>query len=246
MSFSLLERLLELETAVAHKTFAPDGKRPFAHLPGHLPILISAPHATAHQRHHRLKREEGFTGALAHFLAETTGAQALYSRYRSPDDPNWDQHSPYKQRLQEIVQTHDVRFVLDLHGMSNRHKIGLALGSMNGRSCPHYEPIILQTVGKPFTQTTEAMAKTFPRLHWDHFVLNHTRFTGGLAHHTITRFASQQLGVAALQIELCAAVRIVEKRPSGTPTQPYRGQSEPIVQTVNLLQNLVQAVAATL
>jgi hypothetical protein len=246
MSFSVLERLLELETAVAHKTVAPNGKRPFTHLSGHLPILISAPHATAHQRHHRLKREEGFTGALAHYLAETTGAHALYSRYRSPDDPNWDQHSPYKMRLQEIVQTHEVRFVLDLHGMSNRHKIGLALGSMNGRSCPRYEPIILQMVGEPFTQTTEARAETFANLHWDHFVLNHTRFTGGLAHHTITRFASQQLGVAALQVELCAAVRIVKKRPSGNPTPPFHGQPEPILQTVSLLQNWVRAVAATL
>ncbi|WP_420643286.1 hypothetical protein [Candidatus Leptofilum sp.] len=238
MNFSVLNRLLELETAVAHKTVAPTGKRPFAHQAGNLPVLISAPHATVHQRQHRLKREEGFTGALAQLVAETTGAHALYCRYQSADDPNWDAHSPYKRQLQKIVHAHNIQFVLDLHGMSNRHKIGVALGSMNGRSCPNHEPAIVTAVAKQFTQTDEATAASFLRLHWNHFVLNHSRFTGGLANHTVTRFASQTLGIPAVQIELCAAVRVVRKRPFALP--------KPIFQAVTTLQNVVKTVAATL
>jgi hypothetical protein len=246
MNFSLLNRLVELETAVAHKTFAPEGERTFTYLPGHLPLLISAPHATIHQRHNRVKREEGFTGAMAHFLAETTGAHALYSRYRSPDDPNWNRHSPYKRFLQKVVQSHHVQFVIDLHGMSNRHNIGLALGSMNGRSCPMQEPIILQTITQHYDQTSETTANSLAALRWDYFVWNHSKFTGGLTNHTVTRFVSQQLGVAALQVELCAALRIVKKRPSGQPSQPYQGNPEPIVGTVTLLQNLICALASAL
>ena len=243
MSFSLLERLIELETAVSPLTFAPEGERPYTHQPGQLPILISAPHATVHTRCRRLKKEEGFTGALAHLLAETTGAHAFYSRYRSADDPNWDEDSPYKQGLQEIIRTHDIQFVLDLHGMSDQHKIGVALGSMNGRSCPNQEPLILQTVAEQLTQTDEDEASAFSQLRWDHFVLNHSRFTGGVANHTITRFVSQKLGVSALQIELCSSVRVVKKRPSTPLTMSSSQPAQPINQTIALMQTLVDVLA---
>jgi hypothetical protein len=239
MGSLLLTQLLKLETAVAYKQLPPEGERPFTYQAGKLPILISAPHATAHQRRQRIKGEEEFTGALAQFLAETTGVHALYSHFRSPDDPNWDRTSPYKQFLQEVVQTSDIRFVLDLHGMSNKHKIGLALGSINGRSCPDHESIILQTIQQRFQQTSQSAATTFSELRWDQFVLNHSRFTGGLANHTITRFVSQQLGVPALQIELCSSVRVVERRPFGQWATTFRGQPEAIQQTVTLLQTLV-------
>jgi len=245
MRLSLLDRLAELETAVSYITLAPDGEPSFTYQPGDLPILISAPHATAHQRRQRLKGEEEFTGALAQFLAETTGIHALFSHYRSLGDPNWDRDSPYKQRLREIVQDNNIRFVLDLHGMSNKYKIGLALGTMNGRSCPDHESLILQTVEKQLQPTSQTAAKKFSTLRWDHFVLNHSRFTGGLANYTITRFASQQLGVPAVQIELCSSARVVERRPLDKWPVPFRGQPEAIQQTMDLLQALVNAVLAT-
>lgn len=238
----MLNRLVELETAVSPLTFAPEGERPFAHQPGQLPILISAPHATVHQRSNRLKKEEGFTGALAQLLAETTKAHAFYTRFRSPDDPNWDRQNPYKAHLAEMVNRHGIRFVLDLHGMSDKHGIGVALGSMNGRSCPDHEPLILQTVGQQFTETSEEAAESFSGLHWDHFVHNHSRFTGGVVSHTITRFASQQLGVPALQVELCSSVRVVGKHPFTSPNST----NQPVLHTVAMLQNLICTLATNL
>lgn len=242
----MLEQLQELETAVSYTTLPPDGEPSFTYRAGKLPILISAPHATAHLRRQRIKGEEEFTGALAQFLAETTGIHALYSHFRSTGDPNWDHDSPYKNRLQEIVRRNDIRFVLDLHGMSNRYKFGLALGTMNGRSCPVHEPLILQTVADQFRPISQQTTRTFSELRWDHFVLNHSRFTGGLANYTITRFASQQLGIPALQIELCASARVVERRPFGKQSKPFYGHPQAIEQTVSLLQALVNAVLGTM
>ena len=242
MTASLLNRLMELETAVSYTTPPPEGERPFTYQAGDLPILVSAPHATVHQRCQREKGEEEFTGALAQLLAETIGVHTLYSCDRLMDDPNWDRSSPYKTTLQEIGQSRDIRFVLDLHGMSNRHRFGLALGTMNGRSCPTFEPLILQTVQAQFQQTSQAAAKSYTDLHWDHFVLNHARFTGGLANHTITRYAAEQLGIPALQIELCSSARVVERRPFSQWATPFRGQPEAIQQAVTLLQTLVVAL----
>ncbi|MCB8981400.1 MAG: hypothetical protein H6657_28675 [Ardenticatenaceae bacterium] len=245
MTTSLLDRLMDLETAVSYTTPPPEGERPFVYRPGDLPILVSAPHATVHQRCQREKGEEEFTGALAQLLGETTGAHTLYSRYRSNDDPNWDRDSPYKTALQNIVQDQGIGFVLDLHGMSNRHKFGLALGTMNGRSCPDFEPLILETVQAQFQQTSQGIARNFTELRWDHFVLNHPRFTGGVANYTITRFASEQLGIPALQIELCSSARVVERRPFSQWKTPFRGQPEAIEQAVALLQSLVATLMTT-
>lgn len=242
MSASLLDWLMELETAVSYSALPPEGELPFVYRTGDVPILISAPHATVHQRGQREKGEEEFTGALAQLLAETTGVHTLYSHYRSADDPNWDRVSPYKTALQEIVQSQNIRFVLDLHGMSNRHRFGLALGTMNGRSCPDFEPLILETVREQFQQTSQGTARNFAELRWDHFVLNHPRFTGGVANYTVTRFAAEQLGVPALQIELCSTARVVERRPFSQWQTPFRGQPEAIQQAVALLQSLVTAL----
>jgi hypothetical protein len=113
---------------------------------------------------------------------------------------------------------------------------------MNGRSCPNQESLVLQTVQQHFQQTSQTTAKTFTELHWDHFVLNHPRFTGGLTSYTITRFVSQQLGVPALQIELCSTIRVVQQ-PLPNSATTFRGQPQAIQQTMAWLQDLVETLA---
>jgi hypothetical protein len=82
---------------------------------------------------------------------------------------------------------------------------------MNGRSCPRHEPLIIQTLqAHGFRQSTKAEVRQFDRLRWDHFVLNHSRFTGGVINHTVTKFVVEMLGVAAAQIELCSSLRVVQ------------------------------------
>lgn len=207
----LLQRLVVLETAVTHKHPPTNGQSPFVHEPGQLPVLLSAPHGTAHRRNGRVKAEEGFTSALARLIAAETGAHALYTQFLSPDDPNYEPDAPYKTALRRIVRRHGIRFVLDIHGMSDRHGFGLALGTMNGRSCPRHEPLIIQTLqAHGFRQSTKAEVRQFDRLRWDHFVLNHSRFTGGVINHTVTKFVVEALGVAAAQIELCSSLRVVQ------------------------------------
>jgi len=202
---------VDLETAVTPKQSPAKGQPAFIHEPGRWPILLSAPHGTAHRRNGRIKSEEGFTSALARLIAAETDSHVLYTHYLSHRDPNHDPEAPYKMALRQIVQRHDIRFVLDIHGMSDRHRFGLALGTMNGRSCPHHEPLILQILQtRGFRQSTKTEVRQFERLRWDHFVLNHSRFTGGVINHTVTKFAVEELGVAAAQIELCSSLRAAQ------------------------------------
>lgn len=207
----LLPRLVDLETAVTPKQPPTNGQSPFAHEPGRLPILLSAPHGTAHRRNGRVKAEEGFTSALARLVATETGAHVLYTQFMTYSDPNYETEAPYKTALRQIVRRHGIRFVLDIHGMSDRHGFGMALGTMNGRSCPNHESLILQTLqSHGFSSSTKAEVRRFDRLRWDRFVLNHSRFTGGVINHTVTKFVAEELGVAAAQIELCSSLRVVQ------------------------------------
>jgi len=238
---SLLDRLLKLESVVRYKQPAPSGQRPFQHILGHLPILVSAPHGTAHRRQGKLKGEEEYTAALAQLLAAQTGAHALFANHQSENDPNWDRHSPYKSHLASLVTAHDIRFVIDLHGMSNRYKVGMALGTINGRSCPQHEPAIIDLLQTfTFTQATYPELRRYPTLNWDHFVLNHPRFTGGLAQHTVTRFVSEGLRIPALQVELCSSVRVVQRGKYGRRPSSFRGDPAGIQQVVTTLTALVQ------
>ncbi|HEX6383052.1 MAG TPA: hypothetical protein VF177_00135 [Anaerolineae bacterium] len=243
----LLNRLIELEAVVAYRKSAPSEKRPFAYTAGHIPVLLSAPHGTAHRRNGRYKGEDEYTTAFARLVAAETGAHVLYSRYRLDTDPNWDRQAPYKDTLQQIVRRQKIGFVLDIHGMSNRHKIGIVLGTINGRSCPAYEPLIIRTLqARQFKQTTQEQAHQFEALKWDHFVVNHSRFTGGVTSHTVTRFVTEEVGVAAAQFELCAAVRVARRCGNGRRPATFYGNSRGIARTIGAFVVLVQMLAAQL
>lgn len=239
----LLSRLQLLEETVSYYLPPPVGEYPFSYQSGIIPVLLSAPHGAAHQRNGRLKAEDEYTTALVRLVAAETGAHALYTQYQSDSDPNWDRHAPYKDRLRQVIREHQIAFVLDIHGMSNRHKIGLAVGTINGRSCPKHETQIVELLRtRQFKQTTQAQATQFAHLQTDHFVLNHSRFTGGVKNHTVTRFVSQELNVAAAQLELCSSLRVVRRESHGIGhrwPRPFYGDIEGISHTIDTLINLV-------
>jgi hypothetical protein len=240
MSSILLQQLTALETAVAYTTLPPPGQTAGHHSPGHIPILLSAPHSTAHQRNGRIKEEEEFTAAFVQYLAAQTGAHAFYAPFQSAIDPNWYKDAPYKSALQQVITRHNIRFVLDVHGMSNRYKIGLALGTMNGRSCPQHETLLVDTLAaQGFAPTSQTSSKKLERLQWNRLVLNHNRFTGGLSHHTVTRFVAETMGVAAAQLELCSMVRIVKRGSHRDWRIPFHGDPQGIETAVCALITLI-------
>ncbi|MFK7802529.1 MAG: hypothetical protein AB8G95_12920 [Anaerolineae bacterium] len=205
--------------------------------------MISAPHSTRHTRQGNTKLEEEFTAAFAHVLAKNTRCHAIFNEWEIPGDPNWDKKSAYKTKLAQIVDEHQIELVIDLHGMTNRHNLGIAIGTMNGRACPGYEPLLAQALAQAnFNEITLDQLDTLHQPRWDRFVFDHPRFTGGIKSHTVTRFAVEQLDVAAVQIELTSAGRMVYRGPhSGWPFH-YFGEKEGIQATMQALENFVASV----
>lgn len=242
---NIAAELDRLESEVRYSDPPDPGQPPYHYLPGRLPVLISAPHGASHRRQERYKDEDEYTAAFARLLAHRTGAHVLYAWARSDSDPNWDRHSPYKDQLRRVVETHPIGIVIDIHGMSNRHKFGIAVGTMCGRSCP--EPVAglitgtLQQHG--YRPATPQEARDFTALQWDRYVVDHRRFTGGLTSHTVTRFASEELRIASVQFELCSSLRIVRRRSAGKQPPDFAGNPAVIAHTLATFERLVLGLA---
>ncbi len=244
---AIAQQLDHLESDIRYHAPPDDGQPPYAHVLGTLPVLLSAPHGAAHRREDRYKDEDEYTAALARLLGKHTSAHVLYAWARSESDPNWDRRSPYKETLRSVVADHDIGFIIDIHGMSNRHKFGIAVGTMRGRSCPAQETLILKTLQEQGFQPSMAQeARTFDSLQWDRYVLNHGRFTGGITSHTVTRFAAEELRIASVQFELCSSLRVVRRLSPGKQPPNFAGDPVAIAHTVATFERLVHVLAESI
>jgi hypothetical protein len=213
------------------------GQAAFRYRPGSRPVLISAPHGARHWRQDYWKWEEEYTASLANLLAEQTGAYALYTVRRIRPDPNYEDDSDYKRLLANVLQEHEIRLVLDLHGAWSGHEFGLELGTIDSRSCPDYETTMIQSFA---AQHFEVDSVHFLDRLWVNCY-----FKGGAQQRTVTRFVWEQCGVNAAQLEINAYLRMVYCNPNFEHTQhePYFA-ADPIRQrrVINALINIIQAV----
>ena len=259
----LLETLQSLEDIVQYRQQPPPNSSFFTYAPGNSPLLISAPHGAAHTRNGRFKIEDEFTTGFARYIAQKTGCHALYTTHYSPnEDPNWDKGGRYKQRLRHIIQEQNIKFVLDLHGMTSRYHMGLALGTRHGRACPDQLPLItaqLEKYGYVPNSPQELppplkidLAKyraglvDFSTRRWDNYVVDYSKFTGGLKNHTVTRYVNENLGLPAIQIEVSSQARVVMREAYAEWDRIYRGNPQAIIHTVQTLTELVQVLTASL
>lgn len=227
-----MQRLVELESDVSYRVPAISGEEEYRYAGGFKPVLITAPHGAAHLRNGRLKEEDEYTAAISLYVGEITGAHVLYQRRKSFTDANYDPHVPFKKSLAALVRREGIRFVLDLHGASDGHHFGIALGTMRGRSCPDEIALILSVLAENGFK---------PEARWPFHLDVDESFTGagGPRQETITRFVKETLGVPAIQVELASCVRVVELHPDGRGPHTQRGSPVLIARTVKALADIV-------
>lgn len=174
--------------------------RPVHILFGSLPVLVSAPHAVRHPRNGRLKLHEKFTGSLAMLMHHLTGCSAIFAVRTDSSDPNLDPVSPYKDELARLITAQPVAMVLDLHGMKDFYAMDIDLGTMNDTSLLGRGDLV-------------GIFKTTLEKHGIGRVEVNKRFRGDLSV-SITRYASQTLGVPAIQVEIARRWRDPRQDPN--------------------------------
>lgn len=145
----------------------------------HPHVVITAPHATNHERDGAGKVADRGTGGLAVLVAQMTGCTALVA-VSTPGDANYGLEHPLKERLAELRPA----VVIDLHGMRTRAESDLDLGTGTG---PAPSAVVAALTGSGLRVTTNA-------------VFDAMRPT------TVTAFA-QELGIPAVQVEIGAHLR---------------------------------------
>jgi len=237
-----LQRLSELDQQFRYRATAPDGEAWFKVVEGECPVLVSAPHACMHVRDGVSKMQEEYTGAIALYLAEHCGCHAIFTQYKTAEDPNWQSDSSYKKAIKALVLENGIRFCIDLHGMRNVYHMGVALGTINGSACePHR--VLSHFVNAGFRQVaTEELAPDEENA-WRNVVVDHPKFTGGLLNNTVTRFVSQELRIPSVQIELSSQARVVKSAATKDWPVEYRGNPIAVNASLTALQALIAASA---
>jgi gamma-glutamylcyclotransferase (GGCT)/AIG2-like uncharacterized protein YtfP len=169
------------------------------YIKGSVPLLITAPHATAHVRMKKLKRQEFYTGALGVLLHSLTGCHVLYTNCQSGADPNYYDESPFKTRLAKVVCNQDIRLLIDIHGTGaeREHDIFPGVGECNEflLGNEHYLELIERAAENCGIEL--GGLDVFP----------------AARQMTVAKFAARSLGIPAIQLEINRALR----RPSSDP-----------------------------
>ena len=190
------------------------------YLRGETPIMVSAPHASVHERMDKPKRQEFYTAALSAMLHSLTGCHSLYTNRVMKSDPNYYDGSPYKKKLAEIIKSNNIKFLLDLHGTGPErdHDCYPGTGISNEFLLSHVE----------YYKELEHCAEL------------HQISLGGLdvfpaaKQMTVTKYAARILRVPAMQLEINRKLREPEKN-----TEDFIKLNKFLRDFVNRLSNLI-------
>lgn len=184
----------------SYKT-SPDDETDGIHfIRGNVPVLVTAPHATAHVRLGKLKRQEFYTGALAVLLHSLTGCHVLYTDRLSADDPNYTDDAPFKRKLSEMAQRHDFEFLIDLHGTGSERSGDVFPG--------------VGTEGEFLRARRSAIDELRISALSNGITLGSEDVFPAARQMTVTRYAANKLGVPSMQLEIGQSMRQPESAPA--------------------------------
>ncbi|MFQ5787126.1 MAG: gamma-glutamylcyclotransferase [Thermodesulfobacteriota bacterium] len=176
-----------------YHTFPPKDSMECIYNRGDSPILLSAPHATAHIRMKKLKQEEIYTGAISVILHSLTGSHALYTHRASKIDPNFYDYSSFKEELRKIVKKFGIKFVLDIHGTSTKRVDDIYPGV---------------GINKEFLVGNDMyIEKLFQAAKDKDITIGRLDVFPASRQMTVTKFIARELGIPAMQIEINERLR---------------------------------------
>ncbi|MDR3584775.1 MAG: hypothetical protein P4L59_05555 [Desulfosporosinus sp.] len=181
------------------KKVNPKQEEPFRVTIGKLPVLVSAPHAVRHCTQKKIKMSDQFTGSIVYLLNQLTGCHAIAATKLYGGDPNFDNPCIYKERIAEICNRGNVKFVLDIHGAAREREFDVDFGT-NRR----------ETLLK--TNMLELVERNFQDFGLSRITHDHFASSGP---NTIANFVARELGIPALQIEINKQYRVPAQNPHG-------------------------------
>ena len=106
---------------------------------GKTKVLLSAPHGVSQVRLGKLKFKEIGSLATALYLQEKTNAHLIAKTRNNDDDANFDIDCLYRKDMKKYIVDNDIRYIVDLHGLSSKRNIDINLGIHFGKNIENNE-----------------------------------------------------------------------------------------------------------
>jgi hypothetical protein len=97
-------------------------------------ILLSAPHGVFHIREGRELPHELGSIQTALYLQKQQDCLLIAKTKNNNDDANFDPDCDYRKSITKLIKKHNIKYLIDFHGLSNRHGIDVNLGINNGNN----------------------------------------------------------------------------------------------------------------
>ena len=104
-------------------------------------ILISAPHGVSQVRLGKYKVSEIGSLATALYLQQKTHSYTIVKTKNNNDDANFDESSLYKDSIEELVKKKNIKYLIDLHGLSAKRDCDINFGTHLGNNIKTNEKI---------------------------------------------------------------------------------------------------------
>jgi hypothetical protein len=163
-------------------------------------VLISAPHAVRHIRLGNPKGPDTYTGSMARILAQNFDSFLVSNVYNDPNnprDPNYDSFSncTYTNEVVDLINTHNIKFLLDLHGAASTRPFDIAIGTNHDDTIDYNNDIknIIYELANKYS-----------------FMLDYNETFAATNVNTITRKVHIQTGIPTIQIEINGRYRLTK------------------------------------
>ena len=97
-------------------------------------VLVSAPHGVSQVRLGMPKKSEIGSLATAIYLHENNGCHLIAKTMNNNDDANFDFQSSYKTDVFQLISDYNIKYFVDIHGLSSQRDVDINLGTHLGRN----------------------------------------------------------------------------------------------------------------
>ena len=111
-----------------------------------IPIIISAPHSAKQFRNGKIQSKEIYTDSLAIKLSEKENISCIYKTAFLNDDVNSDKESEYKTDLKQYIEKNNIKFLIDLHTMSDKRLPDICISINSGKNILNQYSILQEII----------------------------------------------------------------------------------------------------
>ncbi len=164
---------------------------------GNINILLSAPHCVNHLREGRIKSREINTDTLLKEIYKVKKVNIIYKTESLNEDANYDEKSVYKEACEKFVKENNIKFFIDIHGMSYKRKEDICIGTGRGRNIYNKTDIV------------DNIENKFKDFGYEYVTIDNP--FSAVNRNCVSSYISRKCGIPAVQIEINTRYRIEEK-----------------------------------